>query len=454
MFTRRRFLERALKGSALVASGPLVPEFLASSARAARPGDDTILVVLELTGGNDGLNAVAPYADDLYHKARPSIGLKREQVIRVDDHIGLNPGLKGLEPLLKEGRLTIVQGVGYPNPDRSHFESMDVWQMADPERKSGSGWLGRSLGSLKVAPGRIPAAFVGPGAEPLALLGSSGAVPTIHPSHPFDLELGLGGPSRNDFRRFGGRPSPSAFPIKPSDDPPALAARRSLIEDLADLSRSDGPMRQFVRRNALETYATIGQVREIAQEGARSGSARQTVQNQNQGGGALGQELRLVADLISAEFGTRIFYLSTSGFDTHANQTQAHQQALKQVGDAVGSFFSRLDSTGHSGRVLLMTFSEFGRRVNENGSRGTDHGAASNLFLVGPAVSGGVVGKHPSLEPDQLDFGDLRHHTDFRRVYATLLDKWLGCDSRSVLGDDFEPLPLLASGTSKEGGRA
>ena len=151
MLTRRRFLERTLKGSSLVALGPTVPGFLAATARAAEPGKDTILVVVEMTGGNDGLNTVVPYADDLYHAARPTLRLTHEQVVRVDDHVGLNPGLRGLEKLLSDGQLAIVQGVGYPNPDRSHFESMDVWQTADPARKIGSGWLGRGLGSVRVA---------------------------------------------------------------------------------------------------------------------------------------------------------------------------------------------------------------------------------------------------------------------------------------------------------------
>src|SRR4051812_32882088 len=147
MMTRRRFLERSLRGSSLIAAGPLVPGFLAATARAAGPGKETVLVVLELTGGNDGLNTVIPYADDLYHRARPSLRLNAQQVVRVDDQIGLNPGLRGLEKLLGAGQLAILQGIGYPNPDRSHFQSMDVWQTADPSRKVGSGWLGRSLGA-------------------------------------------------------------------------------------------------------------------------------------------------------------------------------------------------------------------------------------------------------------------------------------------------------------------
>ena len=179
------------KGSSLVALGPTVPGFLASAARAAEPGKDTVLVVVEMTGGNDGLNTVIPYADDLYHAARPTIRLSKEQVVRVDDHVGLNPGMRSFEKLLSDGQLAIVQGVGYPNPDRSHFESMDVWQTADPSRKVGGGWLGRGLDSVRVAAGQIPGIYVGTQQLPLAMRGSATGVPTVHPSKPYDLDLAL-----------------------------------------------------------------------------------------------------------------------------------------------------------------------------------------------------------------------------------------------------------------------
>src|SRR5207248_1161853 len=169
MVTRRQLLTRTLKASSLVALGGVVPQFLARTAKAAAPGKDTVLVVVELTGGNDGLNTVIPYADDLYHKARPTLGLTGQQVIRVNDHIGLNPGLRSFEPLLKEGHLAIVQGVGYPNPDRSHFESMDIWQSADPRRKLRTGWLGRSVADLQDTRGGVPVMHVGRGRQPLAL---------------------------------------------------------------------------------------------------------------------------------------------------------------------------------------------------------------------------------------------------------------------------------------------
>jgi uncharacterized protein (DUF1501 family) len=435
MLTRRRFLERSLKGSSLVALGPTVPGFLAASARAAEPGKDTILVVVELTGGNDGLNTVVPYADDLYHAARPTLRLSKEQVVRVDDHVALNPGMRSFEKLLSDGRLAIVQGVGYPNPDRSHFQSMDIWQTADPARKVGGGWLGRSLDAVRVRPGQIPGIHVGAQQLPLALRGSATGVPTIHPTRPYDLELGP-----QPLNNFGyGAPvaTPGGRPAGPPTDK-NQAARRALIEDLARLAPAGDDVRQFVRRTSLQTYATIEELRKVT--GAGGPPNRPGFPN---GNGELARNLTLVANLVAAGFGTRLFYVSHGGFDTHANQLQQHQQLLQQLADAVTGFFTQLDRSGQSKRVVLMTFSEFGRRVRENGSRGTDHGAASCLFVAGPGVKGGVLGEHPSLAPDRLDAGDLRHHTDFRRVYAALLDRWLECDSAAVLGGAFEPLPLI-----------
>ncbi|CAN5808648.1 DUF1501 domain-containing protein [soil metagenome] len=446
MFTRRTLLERFLKGSSLIAAGPLVPGFLASTARAASPGEETILVVLELTGGNDGLNTIVPYADDQYQRARPTLKLAKEQVVRLDDQLGLNPGLRGLELLLSADQVAIVQGVGYPNPDRSHFESMDIWQSADPSRTTGNGWLGRGLGSLSSPSSAVPGIHVGASGLPMALRGPSATVPTVHPSRPFDLELAPGGPSSSNNDPFGqirfSNPGRQAAP-RPSGDDPHLAPRRRLIEELAELAPQGDPLQRFVRRSTLQTYEAVERIREIV--GAdRSGNGSipfDPRRGSNRDG--LGQDLQLVADLIAAELGTRIFYVSQPGYDTHAGQLSTHEQLLRQLGDSVAGFFQRLEQSGHARRVLLLTFSEFGRRVQENGSQGTDHGAASCQFLIGPAVQGGVIGRHPALNPDQLEAGDLKHHTDFRQVYATLLEGWLGCDSKEVLGDSFEPLPLL-----------
>jgi uncharacterized protein (DUF1501 family) len=407
MLTRREILIRSLQTSSLVALGRVVPGFLADAARAAEPGKDTVLVVLELTGGNDGLNTVIPYADDLYYKARPTLAYKKDQVLRVDDHVGLHPGLRGLDPLLKSGGLAAVLGVGYPNPNRSHFESMDVWQSADPTGGRKTGWLNRGAVELQAQGGGVPALQVGPEKLPLALRGPASGVASLNGGQPFALKV-------------GGTP----------DERPE---RQKLFDDLAKMSEppaGDGLL-PFVQGRQLETYSTVEQLREALAKVAPNGQLST----------ALGQKLGLVAQLIDKGLGTRVFYVAQDGFDTHSGQAPVHQKLLEELAGAVQALFAALRPGGHDKRVVVMTFSEFGRRVQENGSRGTDHGAGSCLFVAGPAIKGGAVGKHPSLA--NLDNGDLRHHTDFRSVYATLLDGWLGCESKAVLGEKFDPLPLL-----------
>jgi uncharacterized protein (DUF1501 family) len=429
VFDRRRLLTRSLPAVALGAA----PGFVARTARAAAPGTGpgTVLVVLEMTGGNDGLNTVVPYADDLYHKARPTLRLTQEQVVRVDDHVGLHPAMRPLEGMLKAGNLAVVQGVGYPNPDRSHFESMDVWQSGDPKRLSRTGWLGRGLGNLALAAGAVPAAHVGAEQLPLALAGAATGVPSVHPTRPFDLELELGAAPDPNAGRFMRRTRGEGTPD------PKLAERRALIEGLAQLPQGPaGDLGLFVRRAHQQTFANVGRLRKLLDD-ERAGRGFD-------GTSELARNLSLVGRMIAADFGTRVFYLSVGSFDTHADQGPQHQRLLGDVAQAVAGFFAQLQQAKAADRVLLLTFSEFGRRVQENGSKGTDHGAGSCLFLAGPGAKGGAVGAHPSLS--DLDNGDLKHHTDFRGVYAALLDGWLGCDSRAVLGGTFAPAAVLKKG--------
>jgi uncharacterized protein (DUF1501 family) len=418
----------------LVALGATVPGFLARTARAADAGKDRILVVLEMNGGNDGLNTLVPYANEHYQRARPTLGLKKEEVVKIDDMFGLNPGLRNLDRLRTSGQLSIVQGVGYPNPDRSHFESMDIWQSADPKRQIGTGWLGRGLGSLKAAEGAIPAMHVGEQKLPMALQGGPSGVPSIHPSKPFELHLS---DSAGNQQEFDGRQR-SAAPPSEHDK-----ARMSLIKSTADPSATSGnDLLQFVRRSSLQTYTAIDRLRELMKSDGQN--QLNDLQRFGPGGfGRLAAHLNLVARLIKANFGTRIFYVYIDGFDTHAEQRNMHQQLLQQIADAVNGFFQQLEQSKLADRVVLMTFSEFGRRMAENGSRGTDHGAASCLFVAGPQVKGGLIGKPPNLAPGDLDGGDPRFTVDFRQVYATLLDRWLGIESRHVLGGKFEGVELV-----------
>ncbi len=402
MFHRRQFLTRSLKTSSLVALSAAVPQFVARTALAAAPGKDTILVVVEMTGGNDGLNTVIPYADDLYHKARPTLRQTAEKVVKLDDHVGLHGGMQGFKAMWDAGQLAVVQGVGYPNPDRSHFEAMDIWQSADLKRATPTGWLGRTASETENKSGGIPIIQIGGSKLPLALAGApgSGAV-SIGQKNAFRLDLGAGSDQQH-------------------------APRRKLLEDLAKPATQSEDLLSFVQQRQLQTLTAVEHLRELL-EGPKAIRAY---------GSGLYQKLQLIAGLIARGFGTRIFYVNIDGFDTHANQAVEHQRLLAELADSIRNFFDGLKESKDADRVRVMTFSEFGRRTLENSSRGTDHGAASCLFVAGPSVKGGVVGKHPSLA--DLDAGDLKYHTDFRRVYATLLDSWLACDSKAVLGAKWD----------------
>ena len=409
MFHRRQFLTHTLKASSLVALNTMVPQFVARTAHAAAPGKDNILVVLEMTGGNDGLNTVIPYADDLYHKARPTLRQAKNDVIRLDDHVGLHPGMWGFRPMWDQGQLAVAQGVGYPNPQRSHFESMDIWQSADPRGGIANGWLGRAAVARGDYSGGVPILHIGQSRLPLAVTGApGGGAVTVNSKDSFHLELGGGQAAQQK-------------------------ARRRLLDELAAPTGKVGEneLVSFVQRQQVQTLTAVEQLRDLL-EGPNAVSRQ---------GNGLGQQLQLIAGLIAKGFGTRIFYVSLEGFDTHSFQGTTHNNLLAELADSVGAFFQALKATGHDRRVRLMTYSEFGRRVKENNSRGTDHGAASCLFVAGPSVQGGVVGKHPSLS--DLDADDLKFHTDFRRLYATLLDDWLGCDSKAVLGAKWAHVKAL-----------
>jgi uncharacterized protein (DUF1501 family) len=409
MFNRRDFLTRTLQGSSLLAMGTVVPQFVSRTAHAASPGKDNILVVLEMTGGNDGLNTVIPYADDLYHKARPTLRQTKDVVIRLDDHVGLNSSMVGFRQMWEKGQLAVMQGVGYPNPERSHFEAMDIWQSADPKRVVTTGWLGRAVSEMKNTSGGIPILQVGSKGVPLALTGApGGGAVTVNDQNSFRLQLGGGKTVQQN-------------------------SRRKLIEEMASTgaNKSDDDLASFIQRRQVQTLTAVETLRELL-EGPNA-VARP--------GAGLSQKLQLIAGLIARGFGTRIFYVSLDGFDTHAGQAPLHAGLLADLANSISGFFQTLKTTGNDSRVRLLTYSEFGRRVQENGSRGTDHGAGSCLFLAGPSVKAGVVGKHPSLA--DLDADDLKFHTDFRRVYATLLDGWLGCDSKSVLGAKWEHVKEL-----------
>ncbi len=399
-----------LKASSLISLGLSVPTFLSRTAAAAAdaktPGaKDTILVVVQMTGGNDGLNTVIPFKDEEYAKIRPTLKQPTDQLKKLTADIALHPSMGELAKVFESGELCVVQGVGYPNPDQSHFRSMDIWQGGSLDKTINEGWLGKAMkqststGAFHVAANNESA--------PLALSGAPVRAPSITSLEDFQIKIAQ---ASGDDKK----------------------AQRDLIESVA--KPGDKPnLLDFVSRTASHTYASSKRLADVG----KNYEPKATYPANN----ALANRLKLAAQLIDAGLGARIFYVSIDGFDTHAAQATTHATLLGQVSDAMSAFYKDLSARGHKDRLLMMTFSEFGRRAKENGSKGTDHGSAAPMLLVGGKVKGGVVGEHPSLT--KLEQGNLVHHTDFRQVYAAILDGWLGISSKDVLGEKFEAVKVL-----------
>jgi uncharacterized protein (DUF1501 family) len=406
--TRRSFLKATAGGAALVSFAPTVPGVLARAAAAPQRDDhDTVLVVVQLSGGNDGLNTVVPYDDDQYARARTTLRLPADQVHKIDLRVGLHPRMNAMMRLYKEGYLSIVQGVGYPNQDRSHPRGMRIWHTADPRRpERQTGWLGRVADHACQAHGAdVPAVFMGPIARPFAVNAEKTVVPSIRSTDELVVQRMPG-----DVDRW------------------ATEARRTT---------DDNPLLGFVGQSAREAYAGS---RRLAAVLEASNDATDYPPSK------LAKDFRSVAQLIRAELGIRIFLTEIGGggiggFDNHANQLGNHCALLEQLSEAVAAFIDDLHRDKLADRVVLMTFSEFGRTLAENGRHGTGHGAAAPVLLAGGRLKGGLTGEHPDLS--DLDNGAPKFHTDFRRLYATMLDRWLGFDSTAVLGDQFEPVDVL-----------
>lgn len=404
-FTRRGFLKNTAAGSAVLTFGGLAPSAL--QAAAERSKSEQILVVIELAGGNDGLNTVIPSADETYLKLRPKLAIPKNEVLDIADGLGFHPALRGFADLLEAGKLAVVQGVGYPEPNRSHFESMDIWhtcQRKDEVRTDG--WLGRFLEENGGAGGGDPVAMhLGHDKQPFALMSRKVRVPSIR--------------SLEQFRLQG------------ADD----AEFREAVQELADARRGESnDLLNFVQSSTSSAISTSERL-------SKSGKSYTTSVTYPKSG--LGEQLQTVARLISSGIRTPIYYVQLNGFDTHSQQPDAHQGLLRQLGDSVKAFLDDIDLMKQSDRVAVMAFSEFGRRVEENASDGTDHGTAGPMFVAGSMVKTGLIGKHPSLQ--SLQDGDLKHHTDFRQVYASVIEKWFQCESVAILKGKFQAVDLFNS---------
>jgi uncharacterized protein (DUF1501 family) len=405
--TRREFLNAGLYGVGIGAAGLLpVPPLFAQAARALGPqtsGDGRILVVLELSGGNDGLNTVVPYGDDAYYRLRPKIGIRPARVRKIDEHFGFNSGMVGFERLYKDGKLAIAHGCGYASPSFSHFTSMAYWHTAAPNRGDEYGWVGRLADAM--AP-KAPANYL----VNIDARQSLAVRSKLHTPLVFD--------DPNKFSREG------------------FHEEREIFNSVPDPGTVENPSRRFLLDVARSARSASALVKE-AWAGYKSPVDY---------GITGGLDLPKVAALIHAGLPTRLYYVSyrNNAFDTHVFQGDVHQRILTYTSDAVAAFMTDLERIGRANDVVVMMFSEFGRRVPENSNLGTDHGAANVMFVAGKKVKGGHYGKIPSLT--QLDEGDnLVYTTDFRRVYSTMISGWLGFKGAdSVLGGEFEPFNMFA----------
>jgi uncharacterized protein (DUF1501 family) len=415
--TRRELLRLGLGGSTLLACGTTVPTFLACSARALansprRDADGRILVVLQLDGGNDGLNTVVPHGDDIYNNSRPKLALNAKDLKPIDEHVGLHPSLDGFAKLRDDGRLAIVQSVGYPNPNRSHFESMAIWHKArlSPGREE-PGWLARAIDAAPAAPGGdSPALHIATQMLPQALRGGQQYVPSLATIEQFRRRLGV---------------------------PESAGAdeQRAALDRIAGQNASgENPLLQFVSRSTVISYASSARLEKVLRD---DDDAKYPDSYD------LARRLRLIARLIRAGLSTPIYYAQLGGFDTHADQLNRHSGLLRELSSSVRAFLTDLDRSGDGDRVTVLVFSEFGRRLRENASAGTDHGTSAPVFLLGGPVNGGLHGPYPDLA--HLQDGDPEHAIDFRRVYATVLERWLRLPPEASLGKPFEPLPLFRS---------
>jgi uncharacterized protein (DUF1501 family) len=404
--TRRRFLGVGLGAASL----PFLPRLSFAAALRATPRRDRVLVLVELAGGNDGLQTVVPFGRDEYHRARPTLRLQKAEVLPLDDEFGLHKELSSLRPLFERRRLAVIHGVGYPGPDRSHFRSTDIWHTASlqPESRR-SGWIGRfselpDIARVGASP-RTPALMIGSETVPILLVGEQTVAPQVQKLDEYVLPVG-----------------------------PADGGDRARVAAMEDLARAGGPSDlDFLRTTARSAQASAQQIQAAAK------LHRTTADYPDR---LIAQQLKVVAQLVGGGLDCSCYFLRQPGYDTHIFQSIKYAVLMRDLGDSLAAFLRDIEAAGAARRVVVVVTSEFGRRVEENASMGTDHGAAAPVLVLGAPVRGGLVGEHPSLV--DLDDGDLRFTTDFRSVYATLLENWFEVPARPVLGADFGKLPLFA----------
>lgn len=433
--TRRLFLQR---GMALLAVTPTIPTFLdqtvigllqqndGSRVQAPTGKDGKILVVVQLSGGNDGLNTVSPYADDVYRRARGNLAHAADRVHKLDNYLGLAPNLPYFKELYDQGRMSVINGVGYPNPNRSHFRSMDIWHSAYPEKEVvTSGWLGRFFDNTCV--GNDPHVGVSIGEQlPLSMKGERISPLAFERAESYRY-TGKDAERYKDLNHDDAMVSAAAPSTRPVGAGRVVAGPKKKAEPV-----TSGAQLDFLHRTAMDAQVSSDDILRMTKQFAPAGQYPNT---------EFGNGLRTIAAMIAGGLPTRVYYVSLGGFDTHANQAPRHAQLMQELNNGIQAFWTDIRKQENEERVLMMSFSEFGRRVDVNASSGTDHGAAAPMFLMGPRVKAGLAGRHPSLT--DLDQGDLKFSTDFRNVYATVLQNWLDTPSRPILGQQFATMNLV-----------
>ena len=403
---RSQFLLGSISGLVVVGGTQTVfARALADTPLPGLPGaSDRVLVVVNLQGGNDGLNCVVPHGDPAYYQVRPTIGVSRNDVLNIDGHIGFNPAMKSFKDMYDKGQVAVVQNVGYPNPDHSHFRSTEIWQTAVPEKFEHTGWLGRYLDEAGLPKNNLFNGVAVAQVLPEALVASHSDVPVVAQLRGYGLVSDRNSAARDAYAKIVGDGMPFTSPY---------LGHVAEIEDHAQKGSEELP-------KLIAGYKPAGAYPATP----------------------LGRSLALAAQIAGSNTGTRVIYVQHGSFDTHINQKATQDRLLGQLSDALKAFYDDLAAHGNDKRVLTMTFSEFGRRVAENASRGTDHGEASPLFLVGGGVKGGVYGAHPDL--GNTNDGNVRFQTDFRQVYATILERWMGRPSQKILQGQFATIGALA----------
>jgi uncharacterized protein (DUF1501 family) len=368
-----------------------------------------VLVVLQLSGGNDYLNTVIPYTDPFYRDNRPAVGIPEDRVLRLDDRVGLHPSMGPIRDLYDQERVAIIHGVGYENSPRSHFRSMDIWHTCEPDKLGTEGWLGRVIRDLDPNQENVVTAVsFGPSLfRALALPGVP--VACVDDLENYGLLTGVTGEGQR-------------------------ARILDRYKRLYAPAIGSGPVMEFLGQTGLDALKGAD-VLSVA-PGAYSSSVEYADT-------PIGRKLKGIAQIHLADLGTRIFYCDHGSFDSHSNQLGMHATLWKEVSDAIQDFFDDLREHDAADEVIMLIFSEFGRRTHDNGS-GTDHGAAGAAFVIGDRVKGGQYGEYPSTKPEDLEQGDLVPNTDFRGLYSSILEDWLGLDAVSIVGGAFEKPGFLA----------